>query len=554
MSHPVPIEADIQTVLLDAICEALSGAIIVYDKHDHILYASRQIRNYFPVPQSFLTPGTRLRDFLGAMYDNGGRQVGAASASREEWISERIAAHWRERSELQLRDSRNRWAKLVKRRLSSGFGICMVTDITDSKKRDEQWRADVERVQLTEEILDNLPHPIFVEDRNLSLVAVNKALCDLLDVSADALLGRRAADAFAGAFAADLEASGRHVLETGAPSTTTRRLLHEDGSETAAVIRAQRVGKPGRYFVVTGFEDVTEYVAAASVSAGTKEASPGPRIVPYALPAETQIDSAAELPPFPRPMTGRKVLVVTADRHFELLGLSVLTNMGIDACAVRSAAEEDAFLGVAGSAGVAIDLVVVDVQMDVRCLELATEHGVPVLPLEGYQLATDLAFHVPRHLSERFARDDLSLDDWEITTEGDEGHGHAAVDVLVVEDNEINQIVFAQILESLGYSYEIAATGPDAVRLYAELSPRIVLMDITLPGMNGIAACRAIRELEATGPQTPIIGVLVQAFDRDRSECAEAGMNDVILKPVSPDMIEAVFERYLPIRAEESAL
>jgi CheY-like chemotaxis protein len=115
------------------------------------------------------------------------------------------------------------------------------------------------------------------------------------------------------------------------------------------------------------------------------------------------------------------------------------------------------------------------------------------------------------------------------------------IDVLVAEDNDVNQIFFSQILENFGYRYAIAANGAEVVRLWSERSPSIVLMDVTLPDMNGFEACRRIRELEAGVSQTPIIGVLAHPFERDREQCFASGMDDVILKPMSPEMLEAIF-------------
>jgi CheY-like chemotaxis protein len=93
------------------------------------------------------------------------------------------------------------------------------------------------------------------------------------------------------------------------------------------------------------------------------------------------------------------------------------------------------------------------------------------------------------------------------------------------------------------------------VRLWTEHKPRIVLMDISLPGFNGFEAARLIRQVEAGGPsRTPIIGVLTQAFERDRTECANAGMDDVIMKPVSPDILETIFQKYIGIDGVQARL
>lgn len=534
-------DATMQTTMLDAVSEVLSVAFFVYDRNDELIYASRLIRSYFPVPPQFLTPGTRLRDYLGALYDTGWRGVAPGGSSdttqsREEWIAEHISAHWRERSDVQQCDGQRRWTRLTKRRLPSGHGICVITDITDQKKREEQWRADMERVQLTEEILDNLPQPVFVQDRNLGMVAVNKAFCSFMDIQPESVLGGALAGAFPDQIAGQLMGVTRHVLETGTSSAMAVELPTAPSGSRRVVLRSQRVGKPGRYFVVTSFADA---VGAASEDAAVATAAYTPLL--------RKKDSA--LAEVRAVHLGRKTLLVTTDTEFEAKSLKTLHKLGFDACCVRNAVEQEAFLSVARSVGVVIDLIVVDTEMDVRCLEVADDYEIGTITLDGFQLDTELAFLVMEKLAG--LEPSATADDWEISTgEAESGvrHPHAPAPlVLVAEDNDINQIVFSQILEGLGYDYRIAADGEAVVRFCRELRPDIVLMDVTLPLLNGFEACRRIREEErGTGRTTPVIGVLVQAFERDRDECFAAGMNDVILKPLSPDAVEAVLERVAP--------
>lgn len=544
-------DASLQTTMLDAVSEALAVAFIVYDRNDALIYASRLIRSYFPVPPENLTPGTRLRDYLGALYDAGWRGAPTAGSddavqSRDEWIAEHISAHWRERSEIQQCDGQSRWTRHTKRRLASGHGICVITDITEQKKREEQWRADIERVQLTEEILDNLAQPVFVQDRNLGMVAVNKAFCRFMDLSAESVLGGELAGAFADETAERLTSVSRHVLETGTPSTTAVEVQAGAGAVRRVVLRSLRVGKPGRYFVVTSFDDM-----ASAASDGIH--APVPSALGKSYLAE---DACARAERHAVPQ-GRKALLVTGDAEFETKSLKTLQRLGLDACCVRDATEQEAFLSVARSVGVAIDLILVDTQMDVKCLEVADAYGIGTITLDGFQLDTELAFHVMEKLAG--LDPDQGSDDWQISS--GEAQRHAPVEhavapfVLVAEDNDINQIVFAQILEGLGYAYRIAGDGEEVVRMCDELKPDVVLMDVTLPVVNGFEACRRLREAErGTGRTTPVIGVLVQAFERDRDECFAAGMNDVIMKPLSPDAIEAVLERAIPAKKGASAL
>ena len=120
------------------------------------------------------------------------------------------------------------------------------------------------------------------------------------------------------------------------------------------------------------------------------------------------------------------------------------------------------------------------------------------------------------------------------------------LDVLVCEDNQVNQIVFSQILESAGYSYFIAEDGEAGVRAFRERRPRLVLMDVSMPRMNGLEATSQIRLIEAdSNAHTPIIGVTAHAIKGDMEKCLESGMDDYLSKPVSPDKLHQKIAKYL---------
>ncbi|TPJ56625.1 response regulator [Mesorhizobium sp. B2-7-1] len=120
------------------------------------------------------------------------------------------------------------------------------------------------------------------------------------------------------------------------------------------------------------------------------------------------------------------------------------------------------------------------------------------------------------------------------------------IDILIAEDNDVNQLVFGQILNGFGLSYRIAGNGRTAVEMYRSLRPRLVLMDVSMPEMNGYEATRAIRAIEAqNGDRTPIIGVTAHALKGDREKCIEAGMDDYLPKPVSPDRLGAKIGTWL---------
>ncbi len=116
------------------------------------------------------------------------------------------------------------------------------------------------------------------------------------------------------------------------------------------------------------------------------------------------------------------------------------------------------------------------------------------------------------------------------------------IDVLVCEDNEVNQIVFTQILQESGVAFRIANDGREGVSLYERLSPKVIIMDVSMPQMNGLEATTAIRKIEAeAGGHTPIIGVTAHALNGDMEKCMDAGMDDYLSKPISPNaLIEKV--------------
>jgi CheY-like chemotaxis protein len=120
------------------------------------------------------------------------------------------------------------------------------------------------------------------------------------------------------------------------------------------------------------------------------------------------------------------------------------------------------------------------------------------------------------------------------------------VDILVAEDNEVNQLVFTQILSDTPYTFIIVGNGRLAVEAHAEMKPRMIMMDVSMPEMNGIEATAAIRRAEANGTaHLPIVGVTAHALKGDRERCLEAGMDDYLPKPISPKALLDKVEKWI---------
>jgi len=108
----------------------------------------------------------------------------------------------------------------------------------------------------------------------------------------------------------------------------------------------------------------------------------------------------------------------------------------------------------------------------------------------------------------------------------------------VVEDNEKNMKLFRDVLQATGYRTLEASTAGQALKLAAEHSPALVLMDIQLPDMDGLEALRRLRQDERTA-SIPVLAVTAQAMKGDRERFMEAGFDAYLSKPVDVDELLA---------------
>ena len=121
--------------------------------------------------------------------------------------------------------------------------------------------------------------------------------------------------------------------------------------------------------------------------------------------------------------------------------------------------------------------------------------------------------------------------------------------ILVVDDEPINLELARYLLESAGLRVDTAVDGLEAIERAMAASYAAVLMDMQMPKLDGMEATRQIRKLPAYR-DTPILAMTANAFAEDRAHCLAAGMNDVLIKPVAPDLLFSTLLKYLERRAE----
>lgn len=118
--------------------------------------------------------------------------------------------------------------------------------------------------------------------------------------------------------------------------------------------------------------------------------------------------------------------------------------------------------------------------------------------------------------------------------------------VLVAEDNVVNQVVTRAMLDQLGVNVVMACDGEEALNFASRERFHLILMDMHMPGMNGLEAARALRacELACGLPPVPIVAMTGGDEAQDGPSCQDAGMNGFLAKPFSLEALQEILRRY----------
>ena len=131
----------------------------------------------------------------------------------------------------------------------------------------------------------------------------------------------------------------------------------------------------------------------------------------------------------------------------------------------------------------------------------------------------------------------------------DSQNGSAPV-VMVVEDFEDNRFMMRRLLEMSGYRVLEAINGEEAVEMAERERPGLILMDLSLPLLDGLAATRRIRQ-HAELREVPIVAVSAHDTADFHADALAAGCNDYVTKPIDFDQLEALLGRLLPKNSEQ---
>ena len=117
--------------------------------------------------------------------------------------------------------------------------------------------------------------------------------------------------------------------------------------------------------------------------------------------------------------------------------------------------------------------------------------------------------------------------------------------ILIVEDNEANRLLAGAVLEREGYRVEMAGNAEEALQKLANSSPDLILMDVQMPGMDGLTLTRRLKG-DARTADIPVVALTALAMMGDRERTLEAGCSGYISKPINTRTFASEVSKYLP--------
>jgi CheY-like chemotaxis protein len=287
------------------------------------------------------------------------------------------------------------------------------------------------------------------------------------------------------------------------------------------------------------------------------------------MPAQTVVAPGAQAADATTALTGLRVLVVDDNATNRLILQQQLQRLEVDAVMAGSAAEAHERLAQARADGRPINLVLLDYHMpgqdgleflragrsggsEVPSVLLLTSVDLPELFLESRSLGVQACLVKPvRRLDLINAMRTSQIARPAAARQAPAAEPAAAIEgdgprILLAEDNPVNQRVAMHILRKRGFRVVVAQNGREALDAWQRGDIDLILMDVQMPEMDGLAAVEAIRAEEmAIGRRTPVVALTAGAFVEDRERCIAAGMDAYVSKPITAARLYEVIDRLL---------
>ncbi len=512
---------DSQAMLRSAI-DTIGEAFVIYDPEDRLAYCNEEYREIYHSSAPVIEVGRSFEEIIRYGVERG--QYADAIGREEAWITERLAAHRLGNQELIQKLNDGRWLKITERRTPSGHIVGFRVDVTELFRAKEAAEA---ATVAKSRFLSTMSHEIRTpmngilgmaqmllmpntkdEERQdyvriiltsgQSLLSLLNDILDISKVEAGKL---------------ELESA---VLNPAQIVHETQVLFAETAGQKGLRIESDWVGEAGQRYL--GDPHRLRQMLDNLVGNAIKFTAEG--LIRIAG-REVDRDDQGVLLEFVVSDTGvgispeKQTLLFKPFSQTDSSTTRQYGGSGLGLSIVRSLAE---LMG--GSAGV----------------ESEAGRG------SRFWFRIRVEF-VPGAGERRAHRREAEKGDYEGRTPGMlTGH------ILVVEDNEINRTVINAMLSKRGLRCDFAEDGQQALEaITGGMEPDLILMDCQMPVMDGFEATRRIRrwEAETARPRLPIVAITAGAFDEDRKQCIEAGMDDFIAKPIDAEALFATVARRL---------
>lgn len=116
--------------------------------------------------------------------------------------------------------------------------------------------------------------------------------------------------------------------------------------------------------------------------------------------------------------------------------------------------------------------------------------------------------------------------------------------ILAIEDNKVNMLLVSRVVEAEGYDLLRAEDGPEALELLKETAPDLILLDVNIPGINGLDLARMIKDDEKLS-SIPVVATTANVLVGDKERCLEAGCDEYLPKPLDIRRLREVMHHYL---------
>jgi signal transduction histidine kinase/DNA-binding response OmpR family regulator len=538
--------------LIEAVTTIADG-FALWDGEARLVLHNDGLRQAFGV--SALGVGTRLDDLLRQSIRAGVLDIGAADP--ETFVRERMSMLGNVPDDFERKLAGGRWYLARERRLADGGFVTLYTEITEMKRKEEQLQQA--EWDLLRKVSDLEESQARVEEQGRNLVLMTEDLAAARDAAEAA---NRAKSDFLAVMSHEIRTPMNGVIGlTGllldTPLTTQQRQFAEAVKQCADSLLG----------IINDILDFSKLeakrMALESIDFNLEEVIAGATALLEARASSKGLVLAAEIAPsVPRALNGdpgrlRQVLLNLTGNAIKFTEEGsvriAVTHRPLDGDAIElSIAVIDTGAGVApevqnrlftrftqadssisrrfGGTGLGLAI------CKELCELMGGKIGVESAPGRGSTFWFTL----------RCARAATTAQ----TADGASGPVNAgaprALDILVAEDNEINRMLVSALLARLGHRIELVGDGRAAIAAVARRAWDLVLMDVQMPEIDGIAATRAIRALPPPANAVPIVALTANALAEHRAEYLAAGMNDHLTKPIQPEALEAALARWAP--------